>query len=463
MSRATPIQNQKIARSTARWKPIAIIIVTILAALVVAYVIVASLFPPAVKIQPESGSRDVPVGEELKISTSWMRGTVKSVTVREISLDPLGNAIGDRIIEGQLVDGVFLTGDGSPLLKPDARYEVTAEADLTELTASGPERRSVTEQANFQTIITPAPVFMKDTQVVPLGEPIIVEFNTPVIAFDYKIAPEINATVRIDEENPTRALISFDGYEQGQKFQLTITGAVAENGSSLQHPYTQTIATTDPLIVVFVPGDGEAGVSQSERPTLNFSEDIKNKELFESLVSMEPATLGGWDWLDDKTVEFKPLQNWAQGAQIKIHLKGGPEGIRGVSGSFVRQDVESSFTTKPSKMIDVNLTTQTLTMYDNDQAVKSFLVSSGSQATPSLTGTYAVYHKAEKVTMRGEGYVAPDVPWVLMFNGDYTIHGNYWATAFGVPSSHGCVGLPVGDAEYLYNWTPVGTIVSIHY
>jgi lipoprotein-anchoring transpeptidase ErfK/SrfK len=50
-----------------------------------------------------------------------------------------------------------------------------------------------------------------------------------------------------------------------------------------------------------------------------------------------------------------------------------------------------------------------------------------------------------------------------MFNGDYTIHGNYWATSFGAPSSHGCVGLPLDEAEYLYNWTPIGTIVSIHY
>ncbi|HDY69332.1 MAG TPA: murein L,D-transpeptidase, partial [Actinobacteria bacterium] len=112
---------------------------------------------------------------------------------------------------------------------------------------------------------------------------------------------------------------------------------------------------------------------------------------------------------------------------------------------------------------DVNLSAQTVTLYEHNQQVRTMICSSGSKATPSLTGTYAVYAKAEKLDMEGEDYSAPDVPWVLMFNGDYTIHGNYWATTFGVPSSHGCVGLPVTDAEFLYNWAPIGTIVSIHY
>ena len=63
-----------------------------------------------------------------------------------------------------------------------------------------------------------------------------------------------------------------------------------------------------------------------------------------------------------------------------------------------------------------------------------------------------------------DGYNIYDVPWVMYFAaGGYAIHGVYWHNNFGVPMSHGCVGLPVGAAAYIYSWAPIGTMVSIHY
>jgi len=463
MSRATTIQHQRISSPTAKKRAVIVIALSVLAVAILIYVSMASIFPPSVKIEPSPGSNDVPVDTQLKVSTSWLRGSIKDIRVKETALDPTGAPIGEREIEGTLKDGIFVTTSGEPLLRPDSRYDITVNSKLTDFTMTGPRSRDVTEHATFQTIITPAPIFTKELQVVQMGEPIAIEFNTPIESFSYEINPQLSSNSHVDETNPTKAFIVFDGYEQGQKYDLTITGATANNGANLQHPYTQKIATTDPLKVIFVPGDGESGVSLGERPTLTFSEEVRNPELAESLLTVEPSTLGGWDWVAPDKVEFRPLQNWTQGAKITIRLKGGTNAFRSKSGSFLRQDVESSFTAKPSKMIDVDLTAQRVTLYDNDQQVKSIVCSSGSMATPSLTGTYAVYAKADKVDMRGEGYLAPNVPWVLMFNGDYTIHGNYWATSFGTPTSHGCVGLPLPDAEYLYNWTPIGTIVAIHY
>jgi len=457
------VQQPRLADAANHRKAIIIIALTVLAVCLMGYVAFAALFPPSVKISPEDGSKDIGVDNELQIATSWMRGDIKNVSVKEVNLDPLGSATGSKEIEGQLAGGIFTRNDGEPVLHADARYEVTVEAQLTDLTLTGPQSRDVTEHATFQTITTPAPVFSKDTQTVPIGEPIIVEFNTPIRSFTYTIDPELKSTSSIDESNPTRALISFDGYEQGKDYTMTITGATAQNDSNMVHPYAQKVSTTKPLRIFFAPGDGESGVSLSERPSLTFSEDIKNPEIAESILAFDPSVLGTWEWIAPDKIEFKPLSDWTQGQKATIKLKGGTEAFRGISGSYLREDVESSFTAKPSKTIEVNLTEQKVYLYDNDQLVKTLICSSGSQATPSLTGTYAVYAKAEKVDMRGEGYFAPNVPWVLMFNGDYTIHGNYWSTNFGTPTSHGCVGLPLDQAEYLFNWTQIGTIVSIHY
>lgn len=463
MNRATPVQQQRAFGAAARGKAAALIVISGLALIILAYISMASLFPPSVKISPASGSMDVPVNSQLEISTSWLRGSIESVAVREISLDPGGAPVSEKPVNGFLQGDVFLAENGPMFLKPDSRYEVTVDARLVEFTLTGPRRSSTTETFSFQTITTPAPLFTQGTQVVEIDKPIAVEFNTPIESFAYEINPYINSTSLIDDENQTRAFIMIDGYEQGQKFDLTITQVTAQNGVTLQQPYTQKIATTEPLKVVFVPGDGEAGVSLSERPSLTFSEDIRNPEIIESLISLEPDTLGGWEWVAPDKLEFQPLHDWTQGANLTIRLKGGTEAFRGVSGSFLRQDVESTFTTRPSKLIEANLAEQKVYLYDNDKLVRTITVSSGAKATPSLTGTYAVYAKAEKLDMRGEGYFAPNVPWVLMFNGDYTLHGNYWATSFGAPSSNGCIGMPVSEAEFVYNWAPIGTLVSIHY
>ena len=54
---------------------------------------------------------------------------------------------------------------------------------------TGPRKKEVSESASFQTIPTPAPVFFQGTQTVPIGEPIIIEFNTPEETFSYEISP----------------------------------------------------------------------------------------------------------------------------------------------------------------------------------------------------------------------------------------------------------------------------------
>jgi lipoprotein-anchoring transpeptidase ErfK/SrfK len=62
----------------------------------------------------------------------------------------------------------------------------------------------------------------------------------------------------------------------------------------------------------------------------------------------------------------------------------------------------------------------------------------------------------------GYNYDLKDVPYVMYFFEDYAIHGAYWHNNFGTPMSHGCVNMNVPDAEWLYNWAPLGTLVSVH-
>jgi lipoprotein-anchoring transpeptidase ErfK/SrfK len=51
----------------------------------------------------------------------------------------------------------------------------------------------------------------------------------------------------------------------------------------------------------------------------------------------------------------------------------------------------------------------------------------------------------------------------MYFYDGYGLHGTYWHSNFGTPMSHGCINLTIPDAEWLYYWADVGTLVNIHY
>lgn len=123
-----------------------------------------------------------------------------------------------------------------------------------------------------------------------------------------------------------------------------------------------------------------------------------------------------------------------------------------------------------SKMIEVDVDTHQMYLYDNGNLTSTYAVSAGAPATPTPIGEFHIWEKLTSQTMKGTypvPYVQPNVPWINYFdhNGD-AIHGNYWrpASVFGnVNTSHGCVSLPVSEAETVYNWTTIGTTVITHY
>ncbi len=113
--------------------------------------------------------------------------------------------------------------------------------------------------------------------------------------------------------------------------------------------------------------------------------------------------------------------------------------------------------------IEVNLTQQRLYAYSGDTLINSFLVSTGTWQTPTVTGNYRIYLKYVSTTMSGPGYYLTNVPYTMYFYGSYGIHGTYWHNNFGTPMSHGCVNMYTPDAAWLFDFAPLGTTVYVHY
>jgi lipoprotein-anchoring transpeptidase ErfK/SrfK len=120
-----------------------------------------------------------------------------------------------------------------------------------------------------------------------------------------------------------------------------------------------------------------------------------------------------------------------------------------------------------TRWIDINLSTQRLTAFEGNTPVYSASVSTGIRAYPTVVGQFKIYTRYTSQTMDGRrlgfNYYLPNVPYVMYFYGNYAIHGTYWHTNFGTPMSHGCVNMSTPDAQWLYNWSSIGTPVNVHY
>jgi lipoprotein-anchoring transpeptidase ErfK/SrfK len=125
--------------------------------------------------------------------------------------------------------------------------------------------------------------------------------------------------------------------------------------------------------------------------------------------------------------------------------------------------------TGTNKWVEVDLSKQTTTLYVGDTAIRSFLISSGAAASPTIPGEYHVWLKVASQTMTersnvtsGDYFYLPNVKWVSYFDGGRAFHGTYWHHNFGHPMSHGCINMTEDDAKIVYDFAPVGTKVIVH-
>jgi LysM repeat protein len=117
--------------------------------------------------------------------------------------------------------------------------------------------------------------------------------------------------------------------------------------------------------------------------------------------------------------------------------------------------------TNSGRAFVISVSTQRIYAYENGALVRSQLVSTGLPETPTVLGDYKVYVKYTADDMQGADYFLPAVPWTMYFYQGYAIHGAYWHNSFGRPMSHGCVNLPVAEAEWFFNFASVGTPVRV--
>lgn len=127
------------------------------------------------------------------------------------------------------------------------------------------------------------------------------------------------------------------------------------------------------------------------------------------------------------------------------------------------------------KTIKVNLSEQKIYAYLGDTDVRDFRVSTGKPSTPTPTGKYDIFLKQDvRVGFQPPHYIMPK--YMMFQSSGYGFHAlpslsrgggdAFWTEArehIGIPVSHGCIRLLPEDADWLFDFSDLGTKVEISY
>ncbi len=157
------------------------------------------------------------------------------------------------------------------------------------------------------------------------------------------------------------------------------------------------------------------------------------------------VAVDGWNWY-----QVGPNQ-WIEQRNVSVvNINPTPQGVSG-------------------RWIQVDLYEQTMVAYDGDTPIYATLVSSGLDKWRTEPGLFQVYARLKADRMSGtyapdrsDYYALEMVPWVMYFDGDRALHGEYWHDGLGFKRSHGCVNLSPADARWLFDWSEMGTWVWVY-
>ncbi len=346
---------------------------------------------------------------------------------------------------------------------PGARYRILVTGAVGTNGASILAPAAVT----VETAASPRPV--AGSAKLEDGDRMVLRWDRPVGSLEYRIDPAIPSSLQVDPTDPKLTSILLHEAKQQQEYKITINGGTGTSGAPIAPGAEFSVVTPAPLEVTRLSPKGDSyGVHLDSPISITFGQPVKDRAAAQAAVTLDPAIEGQFEWPDANQLRFVPSAPLPDNTEVKVRIAGGPREVRGTDGSYLAEDYEYSFLTQPNKLIEVDLTHQTITLLEADKVVYSGLVAAGVQGAPTPTGTFMVDYKLPKTRMKGVNpdgsrYDIPDVPWVMSFQGDYTLHAAPWRNRFGYPGSNGCVSMETSQAKLLFDWSPVGTPVKIHY
>ncbi len=254
--------------------------------------------------------------------------------------------------------------------------------------------------------------------------------------------------------------------------------AVAERADGNRAIRTLRFRTTDLTLdeqtyASVAPLDGET-VGVGMPVVVTFDVAVTDRAAMERHMSVTstPRQTGTWHWVSDTEVHWRPRTYWRAGSSVDVDLDinsvdaGG--GIYGQESRHVEFDIGDSVVSR------VDVAAHTMRVFVNGDLARTIPISAGKAGWETRSGTKVVIEKHRRKRMNAAtiGVDRDDPDYYNLSNVQYAMRVTYsgeflHAAPWSVGSqgsanvSHGCVGMSLEDAAWLYGITKRGDVVEV--
>lgn len=190
-------------------------------------------------------------------------------------------------------------------------------------------------------------------------------------------------------------------------------------------------------------------------------------------VSSTPAQAGSWHWISDQEVHWRPRTYWQSGTEVSVDLN--LNGVNAGAGIYGQLDRHIDFSIGKAVLIKANVSTDKMQVLVGGHVVRTILITGGKDGGfQTRSGTKVISEKYPVKRMNSatvgidpngpNGYNIPDVYYAMRVtdSGEF-LHAAPWSIRaqghYNV--SHGCVGMTLSNAKWLYHLAPIGTPVEV--
>jgi lipoprotein-anchoring transpeptidase ErfK/SrfK len=181
---------------------------------------------------------------------------------------------------------------------------------------------------------------------------------------------------------------------------------------------------------------------------------------------------GAWHWYSDNEVHFRPRRFWEPGTEVTVDVD--INSVDAGNGVYGQLDRTVSFEVGPKVVTKINTDRHVANVFINDRHARRIPISAGKPGFETRSGTKIIMEKFETKRMDAattgisrndpEYYNIADVKWAMRvtYSGEF-IHGAPWSEGSQGDEnvSHGCVGMSLEDAQWLFERSRRGDVVRV--
>lgn len=189
-------------------------------------------------------------------------------------------------------------------------------------------------------------------------------------------------------------------------------------------------------------------------------------------VDAKPAVQGTWHWYSDQEVHFRPKHFYKAGSQVTVNAD--INSIDAGNGVYGQLDRSVTFNIGDKVVSRIHVDHHKMDVFINNHHARTIPISAGKAGYATRSGTKIIMEKYRVKRMDSttvgigknspDYYNIPDVRWAMRvtYSGEF-IHGAPWSVADQGEAnvSHGCVGMSLADAHWLYERSRRGDVVFV--